>query len=29
MLKQGTVDIEKQNERGIVEADTLKKVNTD
>jgi uncharacterized protein YaaN involved in tellurite resistance len=29
MLKQGTIDIAKENERGIVDIDTLKKVNID
>lgn len=29
MLKQGTIEIQKENERGIVEIETLKKVNAD
>lgn len=29
MLKQGTIDIQKESERGIVEIETLKKVNAD
>lgn len=29
MLKQGSIDIAKQNERGIVDIETLRKVNAD
>jgi uncharacterized protein YaaN involved in tellurite resistance len=29
MLKQGTIEVAKESERGIVEIETLQKVNTD